>query len=653
MSTDFSSQPSPAPEVGVDQPHLHALVRWRILRRCLFVAACLATLIGLFYAIEDWRGRRGWERCRRELENKGAVLDWNAYIPAPVPDEQNVFKAPKMTEWFAHFAKESWAETVSRDQSKARNGAQPFRVEPPDDPNIGTLHVADIEVVLSSEPVPPGKADAVLPFGDPAARTQAQKLLEERIGPCAEGATSCRFIARPFNQIQADHVQMSWRRASADQQSPGQPLERGGSQPDSQAHALQTATRPGERQIDAARLVRLVLQAPTMPTAKEIGDFLSPGRSPFQVVEAGNGTFRILLKGPVYTAADYLARTQPAESDLDRLREAVQRPSARMDGDYQRPYERPIPNFVRMRTVAQLLAQRAQCYLLLGQPEAAWHELELVRGLCHMLEAKPASDAPTLVEAMIDVAITGLYASIIEDGMRLEVWRQPELAAIQRQLEEINFIPLLHKAFEAERAATCRTFETSSRAELKKLFGLTGQPQGLLERLENPTYALVAFAPRGWIYQNMCVGAPLEQTLLEALDAPHNQVASAKFDTIADHLAAIAGHKPPYTFLAAVAMPNFVKATQTMARNQTLANEAFIACGLERYRLAHGQYPETLDSLVPQFAAQLPHDIIGGQSLRYHRSPDGRFTLYSVGWNGTDDGGVPGKAADDGDWVWQ
>ena len=65
-----------------------------------------------------------------------------------------------------------------------------------------------------------------------------------------------------------------------------------------------------------------------------------------------------------------------------------------MDGDYQRPFERPIPNFVRMRTVAQMLAQRAQCYLLLGQPEAAWHELALVRDMCHMLEGKPASNCP-------------------------------------------------------------------------------------------------------------------------------------------------------------------------------------------------------------------------------------------------------------------
>ena len=78
----------------------HGLLFWRMARRWLFVLACLATLTGLFYAVENWRGKRAWEKCRRELEAKGEVIDWNAFIPAPVPDEQNIFKAPRMTEWF-------------------------------------------------------------------------------------------------------------------------------------------------------------------------------------------------------------------------------------------------------------------------------------------------------------------------------------------------------------------------------------------------------------------------------------------------------------------------------------------------------------------------------------------------------------------------
>jgi len=38
--------------------------------------------------------------------------------------------------------------------------------------------------------------------------------------------------------------------------------------------------------------------------------------------------------------------------------------------------------------------------------------------------------------------------------------------------------------------------------------------------------------------------------------------------------------------------------------------------------------------------------------VKYHRTAEGRFVLYSVGWNEKDDGGVPGKTGLEGDWVW-
>jgi hypothetical protein len=87
---------------------------------------------------------------------------------------------------------------------------------------------------------------------------------------------------------------------------------------------------------------------------------------------------------------------------------------------------------------------------------------------------------------------------------------------------------------------------------------------------------------------------------------------------------------------------------------------ARVACVLERYRLAHGEYPESLDALAPQFIGKLPHDIINGQPLHYRRTDDGKFVLYSVGWNETDDSGTvvflkSGSAVDrdKGDWVWK
>jgi hypothetical protein len=54
----------------------------------------------------------------------------------------------------------------------------------------------------------------------------------------------------------------------------------------------------------------------------------------------------------------------------------------------------------------------------------------------------------------------------------------------------------------------------------------------------------------------------------------------------------------------------------------------------------------------------VPHDVINGQPLHYRRTDDGRFELYSVGWNETDDGGTLGRDRNgrldlsQGDWAW-
>ena len=76
------------------------------------------------------------------------------------------------------------------------------------------------------------------------------------------------------------------------------------------------------------------------------------------------------------------------------------------------------------------------------------------------------------------------------------------------------------------------------------------------------------------------------------------------------------------------------------AYGQESVDLARVAIALERYRLAHGEFPESLDALAPQFMEKIPHDIINAQPLHYRRTADGQFVLYSVGWNETDDGGI-------------
>ena len=63
-----------------------SLLTWRSARRTLIAVALSATLLAAFYAEENWRGKRAWEKCKRELEAKGEGLNWDTLIPPPVPD---------------------------------------------------------------------------------------------------------------------------------------------------------------------------------------------------------------------------------------------------------------------------------------------------------------------------------------------------------------------------------------------------------------------------------------------------------------------------------------------------------------------------------------------------------------------------------------
>ena len=68
---------------------------------------------------------------------------------------------------------------------------------------------------------------------------------------------------------------------------------------------------------------------------------------------------------------------------------------------------------------------------------------------------------------------------------------------------------------------------------------------------------------------------------------------------------------------------------------------------LRRFRGDTGEYPETLDELVPGYLEELPPDPFSGEPFHYRRE-DGGWLLYSVGLDQDDDNGLEG-GYDEGD----
>ncbi len=443
--------------------------------RTLFALACVSILAACFYAAENWRGVKAWTNCKQELEAKGEVLDWNAYIPPPVPDEQNFFKAPKMAEWFVR-------------QSGTNAGSD---------------------------------------LGKRYANPETSALITTEIA-----------------------------------------------------------------------------------------------------------------------ASNYLAWSDSFAPDFDLIRTALKRPHARMDGDYKNPTQQPVPNFVSLRIVAQTLAQRAKCHLLLGDPEQALRDLTLIHDLSCSLTANGKS--VILVTAMVRVTIAGLYVDAIATGTVSRTWREPQLVALEKQLAEINLLPDVASSLRNERTRVCDMFETLPTDQI-------------MHRLYNSTSQSDLgwwFMPGGWVYQNMALVATLEQKSIEAFDLTNNLVLPYKAMMATRSTEDAFRHGTPWNFLAAVCIPNFSRGILTLARNQSLVDQAQIVCALERYRIDNGKYPDTLAALMPQFIAGLPHDVIGGKPMNYRRLDEQNFKLWSVGWNQGDDGGIWAETSDGkedreaGDWLW-
>ena len=93
-------------------------------------------------------------------------------------------------------------------------------------------------------------------------------------------------------------------------------------------------------------------------------------------------------------------------------------------------------------------------------------------------------------------------------------------------------------------------------------------------------------------------------------------------------------------------------------------DQTVIACALERHRIENGSYPDSLDSLKLVNGKPLPLDVMNDKPMGYRKTPDGKYALWSVGFDGEDDDGkrtIDRKTAGEhrfsdanysGDWVW-
>lgn len=341
---------------------------------------------------------------------------------------------------------------------------------------------------------------------------------------------------------------------------------------------------------------------------------------------------------------------QPWKADLDAWVEASRRPGCRLPIPYGREGDAaPMPALLGMRMVARMLRVRALGHLHAGRTEAAFQDtLAGLRMIRHLQRE------PHLITQLLRNAWVTLYFQPLWEGLADHAWTDAQLAAFQEELRPLDVLASQRTSWRFERALAPGLASTAGGGQvLASLLLGTDEP----DKHPLARKALGVLLPRGWVYLNFrAMDETIARDLEPVLDPVAHRVRADLQRKALAHLNATAGR--PWRRMPALYLPALFDQNVRIARNQAAIDMARIACGLERHRLSRRAYPASLADLAPAYLADLPSDIMNGQPYGY-RLEGPAFRLWSVAWNGVDDGGLlaQDKASraldpDKGDWVW-
>lgn len=338
--------------------------------------------------------------------------------------------------------------------------------------------------------------------------------------------------------------------------------------------------------------------------------------------------------------------------DLEELREAAaSRPLSRFPIEYS--YEPPnailLPHLACIKGITTVSELRAVAELETHRSQEAFADVQLAFRLSDSIR-----DEPFLIDHLVRIGTLDIAVQGIREGIARHGWADSQLLDFETYLGKLDVLAEYEHAMRGERALEIGVIDY-----LRRRNGRFDSSAAASEASQAEPGSFY-WVPSGWYYQNMClVGEMYRDYLLPAVDDSGRVILPHLSGKMQDDLAR--RRLGPYNLYAKLSIAPLSGAPIRPARAQTWVDEARVACALERYRLEHHDLPDRLVALVPQFIPKVPNDLIDLLPLRYRKNPDGTYVLYSIGWNGVDDGGVAGLRTgstptamlSQGDWIWK
>jgi len=316
-----------------------------------------------------------------------------------------------------------------------------------------------------------------------------------------------------------------------------------------------------------------------------------------------------------------LSRFDP---ELNELRAANQRPAARWALHYQDGWWVMFNNGVRfggLGNLVKILDLRATAELALGQTDAALPDVKLALRLADSMRQEPSLPIHQLRQDLLLASLQSVW-----EGLVTHRWTDNQLAELQARFSQFDPTSDRQTVLRGETYLSMEFFRLQKefislktiRTHFRQLL-----PDGIIY-----LYTLMWLShPTGWYYQDQVYLYRLYERAMAA--RPGLATTSPPPAGKAEHL-----ERPEDPWLAVFLDPRL---REMYGRARTLdyataLEEARLACALERYRLAHGEYPATLAELTPRFNDQRPRTAASPRPLlEYRRTTPGQFLLYPAG----------------------
>ena len=346
-------------------------------------------------------------------------------------------------------------------------------------------------------------------------------------------------------------------------------------------------------------------------------------------LKAWQASFRDLPKRwdvpetPGDPASDVLYSLSKYESNMAELAKAARTlPYSRFDFEYSAIDRAPLLHSSVFIDASHTFSLRACVFV--HQKKSAEALEDVLSGILIVGKVK---DEPIPLSGLCYQTYTTQMLQPIWEGLKFQLWSTEQLQKLEQVLGDVDFLKNLELISNGDRITTIATLIDPKTKKWRDSASFKDDYE--FEEIKSGQQKLADYNRFHFEVLQKAVDSKTQRIFPEIL---------SEFD-----------EEETYSFFIYGCCTDI--AFRSAAYNQNDINMARIACRLEILHQEGKPYPEKLSEL----GDDIPHDVLTGESFRYNLTNDGRYRLYSIGWDLADDGGKIDKRVrgSKGDWVWQ